>query len=312
MTTVTVGIDIAKDHLDIGVRPEGRTWQVPNTTDGITQVVSDITALAPFRIVLEPSGGYEREVVAALVAASLPVAVVNARQVRDFARATGQLAKTDRLDALILAHFAEAIKPETRELADEKTQALQALVTRRTQIVEMLTAEKNRLRLATAAVAPQIHAHIAWLTGQKSQLEEEMARQVAATPEWQEQDALLQSIIGIGPVVSLTLLAGLPELGRIRKKEIAALSGLAPLARDSGTLRGKRTIWGGRAAIRQALYMATVSATVHNPVLRTFYERLCAAGKPKKVAITACMRKLICIANALLRTKTRWDPTFAA
>lgn len=310
--TVFVGMDIAKDHIDIGTWPEQRHWQVPNQTEGIAQLVDELAALAPASIVLEASGGYEQEAAATLGSAGLPVVVVNPRQVRDFAKATGQLAKTDRLDAMILAQFAEAVKPEIRPLPDAATEELRLLLVRRSQVVAMITAEKNRLKLAGPAVRKHIKAHIAWLEGQRDGLDRELRTRLKQSPIWREKEQLLRSVTGIGPVASITLLAVLPELGTLSHKQIASLAGLSPIARDSGTLRGKRTIWGGRARVRQGLYMATVSATKHNAVIRAFYQRLIAAGKPPKVALTACMRKLLTILNAMLRTHTPWDPARAA
>lgn len=308
MSSRFVGLDIAKDHIDIGQWPERRTWQVPNTTEGIAQLVTDLTPLDPACIVLEASGGYEQEATATLATAGLPVAVVNPRQVRDFARATGQLAKTDRLDALILARFAEAVKPEIRPLRDAATEELRTLLVRRSQVVGMIAAEKNRLKTAGPVVRSHIKAHIAWLEEQRGALDTELRDRLKASPIWREKDHLVRSVTGIGPVASLTLLATLPELGTLSRKAIASLAGLAPLARDSGTMRGKRSIWGGRARVRQGLYMATVSATTHNPVIHAFYDRLIAAGKPPKVALTACMHKLLLICNALLHTKQPWSP----
>ena len=308
MTAPTIGIDVSKDRLDVGIWPSRETWQVPNTPAGITELTTRLTALAPTCIALEASGRYEHAAAAQLATAQLPVAVVNPRQVRDFARATGQLAKTDRLDALLLARFAEAMQPPIRPLPDATTDALRDLLTRRTQVVEMLTAEKTRLPTAGAAVRPHIKAHIAWLEAQRDDLNGELQAALHASPVWQAQDLLLRSVPGIGPVASLTLLAALPQLGTCSHKQIAALVGLAPLARDSGTMRGKRTVWGGRAVVRQPLYMAAVTAIRWNPAIADFYTRLCAAGKPPKVALTACMHKLLTICNALLRTNTAWDP----
>jgi transposase len=308
MTAPFIGLDVAKDHLDLAEWPSQRTWQVPNTTAGIAELTTELSGLAPTCIVLEASGGYEHEAAAALATAGLPVVVVNPRQVRDFAKATGQLAKTDRLDALILARFGEAVRPAVRPLPNAAADELRALLVRRSQVVAMTTAEKNRLKMAGSAVRAHIKAHIAWLEEQRDDLDSELRRRLKASPVWRAKDDLLRSVKGIGPVASLTLLATLPELGSLSEKAIAGLAGLAPLARDSGTLRGKRTIWGGRARARQGLYMATLSASRHNPVIRAFYDRLIAAGKPKKVALTACMHKLLTICNAILRTSTRWDP----
>jgi transposase len=308
MTHPFIGLDVAKDQLDLGQWPDQRTWQVPNTSAGVAELTEQLSALAPACIVLEASGGYEQDAAVALASAGLPVAVVNPRQVRDFAKATGQLAKTDRLDALILARFAEAVRPAIRPLPTQAAEELRTLSVRRSQVLQMITAEKNRLKRAGPAVRSSIKAHIAWLEGQRDELDTELRHRLKASPIWREKEELLRSVKGIGPVASLTLLASLPELGRLSHKEIAALAGLAPLARDSGTLRGKRTIWGGRARVRQALYMAAVSAAKHNPLIRDFYERLVAAGKPKKVALTACMHKLLTICNAILRTKQAWNP----
>jgi len=312
MTHPFIGLDVSKDQLDIGQWPEQRTWQVPHTAAGIADLTEQLSALAPACIVLEASGGYEQEAAATLASAGLPVVVVNPRQVRDFAKAIGQLAKTDRLDALVLARFAAAVRPEIRPLPDAAAEELRTLLVRRSQVVQMLTAEKNRLRTAGHAVRSSLQAHIAWLDGQREELDTELRRRLQESPVWREKEELLRSVKGIGPVASLTLLAALPELGRLSHKEIAALAGLAPLARDSGTLRGKRTIWGGRARVRQALYMAAVSAAQHNHSIRAFYERLVAAGKPKKVALTACMHKLLVICNAILRSHKAWDPAHAA
>jgi transposase len=310
MTQLFIGLDVSKAQLDVGQWPEQRTWQVPNTTAGIAALTDRLSALAPACIVLEASGGYEQDAAAALAGAGLPVAVVNPRQVRDFARATGQLAKTDRLDALMLARFAEAVRPAIRPLPGAAAEELHALSVRRSQLLQMLTAEKNRLQQAGPVVRSQIKAHITWLEGQRDELDGQLRQRLQDSPIWKEKDELLRSVKGIGPVTSFSLLATLPELGQLSHKEIASLAGLAPLARDSGTLRGKRTIWGGRARVRQALYMAAVSAAKHNPRIRAFYERLIAAGKPKKVALTACMHKLLLICNAILRTKTAWQPEY--
>lgn len=308
MTAPFIGLDIAKDSIDIGQLPEKRTWHISNTTEDINQLAAELTVLDPACIVLEATGGYQQEAAAILATAGLPVAVINPRQVRDFARATGQLAKTDRLDALILARFAEAVRPAIRPLPDAAGEELRTLLVRRSQVVGMIVAEKNRLKLAGPAVRPRIKAHIAWLEEQGDELDNELHTRLQETPVWREKEELLRSVKGIGPVASFTLVAALPELGRLSHKEIAALVGVAPLARDSGTLRGKRTVWGGRATVRQALYMATMAAARSNPAIRTFYERLVAAGKPKKVALTACMHKLLIICNAILRTKTPWNP----
>ena len=304
---VHVGIDVSKDHLDIAIEP-GQASQTSNDETGIAGLVERLLALQPTTVILEATGGFELPLTGALLAACLPVVVVNPRQVRDFARATGQLAKTDAIDARVLARFGGAVRPELRPLPDEATQELAALVARRRQLVEMLTAEKNRLRLAARAVRRDIQQHIRWLERRLSDLDGDLAQQVRSSPSWRERDDLLQSVPGIGPVSSVTFLAQLPELGRLNRKEIAALVGVAPLNRDSGTLRGRRVVWGGRSHVRAALYMATLTATRHNPVIRSFYTRLLAAGKPKKVALVACMRRLLTVLNAISRDRATWQP----
>jgi transposase len=303
---VTIGIDVAKAHLDAAARPSGDQWQVANTEAGIADLLARIKPLAPGLIVLEASGGWELGAVAALAEAKLPVAVVNPRQVHDFAKAVGQLAKTDRLDAQVLARFGEAVHPEPRPLPDADAQALGALLARRRQLLGMRTAERQRLGTALAAVRARIEAHLAWLDQELQDLDDDLGRRLRESPLWREREDLLRSVPGVGPVVAATLVAELPELGRLDRKRIAALVGLAPLARDSGTLRGKRLVWGGRGRVRAALYMAALVATRFNPTIRAFYERLLKAGKPKKVALTACMHKLLLILNAIARTKTAW------
>ena len=302
---VCVGIDVSKAQLDVALRPEGR-FAVSNDETGFTQLIERLSRVAPVRVVLEATGGLEIPLVGALAAAGLPVVVVNPRQVRDFAKATGKLAKTDALDAQTLAHFAEVIQPALRPLPDEQTQALAALVTRRRQLVEMLIAEKNRLRQAPKPIRPSLQAHIAWLEQALQQADTDLAEAIQHSPVWRENEALLQSAPGVGPVLSTTLLATVPELGTLAHKQIAALVGVAPLNRDSGTLRGRRTVWGGRAQARAVLYMGAIVAARFNPVIRAFYQRLRAAGKAKKVALTACMHKLLVILNALLKHRTPW------
>jgi transposase len=308
---VWIGVDVSKDTLDVAVRPSGKAWQLANDPEGIGALAGDLQTLRPRLVVLEATGGYEVPVAAALGVAGLPVVVVNPRQVRDFAKATGRLAKTDRIDAQTLAHFAEGVNPAVRPLPDAQSQALGALLTRRRQILEMLTTERNRLRTALRPVRPHLQAHIQWLERQGSSLDQELRRALRESPLWREQDDLLQSTPGVGPVLSCTLLADLPELGSLSRKQIAALVGVAPFARDSGTLRGQRSIWGGRAPVRSTLYMSTISAIRCNPAIRPFYQRLCAEGKPKKVAIVACMRKLLTILNAMMKHRTRWQPHHA-
>lgn len=304
---VFVGIDVAKATLDVAVRPTGECWRERNTDAGIRDLRTRLAALRPQVIVLEATGGYEHAVTAALAAAQLPVVVANPRQVRDFAKSMGQLAKTDGIDADTLALFAERIRPTPRPVPDAAAQALDALLTRRRQLVEMLTAEKNRLGQARVPVRRSIRDHIRWLERQLDRVDRELDDTIQATPVWRATDNLLQSTPGVGPVLSRTLLGELPELGTLSHKEIAALVGVAPFARDSGTLRGKRTVWGGRAPVRAVLYMGALVAAQHNPVIRMFYLRLLRAGKPKKVALTACMRKLLTILNAMVRTNTPWQ-----
>lgn len=301
-----VGIDVAKDHLDIAVRPAGACWSAPNDDAGIDDVRDRLADVHPALIVMEASGGYERPVAAALAAAGLPVAVINPRQARDFARAIGQLAKTDALDARVLAHFAEVARPAVQPVRDDEARALADLVTRRRQVVGMLTAERSRLHGAVTPLRARIEAHVAFLEAELADLNGELDRVIRASPQWRENDALLQSVKGVGPVVSTTLLAELPELGTLAPKRLAALVGVTPFNRDSGRLRGKRAVWGGRAQVRHALSMAAVVAARHNPVIKAFYERLLAAGKPKQLALIACMHKLLTILNAILKHRTRW------
>jgi transposase len=306
-----VGIDVAKATLDVAVRPGGERWSAPNDEAGIGALVARLQPLAPALIVLEATGGFETATVAAVAAAGLAVVVTNPRQVRDFARATGQLAKTDVLDAQVLALFAERVRPEPRPLPDAAVHALDALLTRRRQLLEMLTAEKNRLGFAAAPVRRGITQHIRWLERRLRDVDSDLEQAIRGSPLWRAKEDLLRSVPGVGPVVSRTLLGELPELGTLTHKQIAALVGVAPRACDSGTLRGKRMVWGGRAPVRAALYMGALVAARRNPVIRAFYERLRAAGKPAKVALVACMRKLLTILNAILRTGTPWRPVGA-
>jgi len=303
---VYVGIDVAKAQLDIAVRPSAEQWVAANDEEGVAALVARLRAVHPTLVVLEATGGRELPVAAALAAAGLAVAVVNPRQVRDFARAVGQLAKTDALDAQLLARFGEVVRPTPRPLPDAQAQDLSALLARRRQLVAMRTAERQRLDTALPRVRPHVQAHIAWLDEELAALDHDLRDAVRASPLWREQDDVLRSVPGIGPATALTLLAEVPELGYLDRKAIAALVGVAPLACESGTLRGRRVVWGGRARVRAVLYMAALVATKHNPVIRAFYKRLCAAGKPKKVALTACMHKLLLIANAILRHRTPW------
>jgi transposase len=305
---VYVGVDVAKRSLEVAVRPGAEVFTESNDPGGCMRLVKRLTALRPLRIVLEASGGYERALTGELVAAGLPAVVVNPRQARDFAKALGRLEKTDKADALMLAEFAERIKPEVRQVPDEQTRALAAVMVRRRQLVEMLVAEENRLGQAPKALKHDLRSHIDFLRKQLHQLDQDLDQMLHQSPVWCEQQNLLKGVPGIGPVTCATLLADLPELGRLSRREIAKLAGVAPLARDSGALRGRRTVWGGRAKVRTTLYMATLSAVRYNPVLRAFHGRLRAAGKPNKLVLVACMRKLLTILNAMLKHRMPWRP----
>ena len=301
-----VGIDVSKAQLDVAERPSGERAVIPHTEQDIAALVEQLGARRPACVVLEATGGLQAPLASALAIAGIPVAVVNPRQVRDFARATGQLAKTDAIDAQILSRFAEAVRPAPRPLPDEATQAFSALLTRRRQLIEMLVAEQHRMRTAPRPIQRQIQAHLTWLKQQLAMLDEDLTHRIQATPLWREQEDLLRSVPGIGPVVSRTLLGELPELGRLTHKQIAALVGVAPLNRDSGSLRGRRIIWGGRAVVRGVLYMSAVVAARRNPIIKAFYQRLRIAGKAPKVALVACMRKLLTILNAMVKHRTPW------
>jgi transposase len=300
-----IGIDVAKAQLDVAVGPNSERFAVANDERGISALLRRLEPAD--MVIIEATGGLEVPVASALATAGIALAVVNPRQVRDFARATGQLAKTDALDAQVLVRFGAAVKPQVRALPDTQAQALEALVNRRRQLVEMLTAEKNRRANSPKVVHKSIGEHIHWLEKRLAGLDEELAALVRATPIWRERDELLRSVPGVGPVLATTLLAHLPELGALNRKQIAALAGLAPFNRDSGSLRGSRCIWGGRAQVRRVLYMAVVSAVRSNPVIKNFYAQLRARGKYPKSALTACMRKLLVILNAMLHNKTNWQ-----
>lgn len=303
---VYVGIDVAKAQVDVAVRPTGQRWTISNDEPGIGELVSRLKALGPAMVVLEASGGLELPSVAALTAASLPVVIVNPRQVRDFARATGTLAKTDALDAAVLAHFADAVRPPVRPLRDAETQVLNSLVARRHQVIAILVAEKNRLGSAISAVRPRIEAHIAWLEQELNDIDEGLRQTLRSSPVWREKDDILRTVPGVGEQLSLALLAHLPELGTLNRRQIAALVGVAPFNRDSGAMRGKRRVWGGRSRVRAVLYMGALAASRFNPVIHDYYQRLLAAGKPKKVAHVACMRKLLVILNSMLKHRSPW------
>ena len=308
---VFVGIDVSSQKLDVAWHGEETVRTASNDEAGIEELVGWLQGKGVTLIVLEATGGYEAEVAIALSLAQLPVAVVNPRQVRDFAKATGKLAKSDAIDALVLAHFAAALRPEARALGDEQTRELKQIVERRRQLQEMLTAERNRLRLCGPVVRPRLEAHIEWLKGELKDLDRQMRRALRASAVWREQEKLYRSVPGVGPILAATLMAELPELGRLNRKKIAALVGVAPFNRDSGKRRGKRCIWGGRGTVRAVLFMATVSAIRCNRVIRGFFQRLEAAGKPYKVAMTACMHKLLLILNSIACSGKPWSPAYA-
>jgi transposase len=299
-----IGIDVAKHRLDVHARPSGESFAVDYDDEGVAGLVERLATLGPALVVLEATGGLEVRLAAALAAAGLPVAVVNPRQVRAFARATGRLAKTDRLDAEAIARFAEAVRPPVRPLPDEATRRLGALVARRRQLLEMLVAERNRRHTADPSLREGIDAHLRWLEEALATIERDLDGAVRESAIWRAREALLRSVPGVGPVSARTLLA---ELGSLTRRQAAALVGVAPFSRDSGKMRGKRTVGGGRAALRACLYMAAVAAARgSNPAIAGFYERLRQAGKPAKLALTACMRKLVVMLNAMLRTGTAW------
>ena len=308
---VNVGIDVAKDTLEIAVRPDNQQWSTKNRVEDFPALIDKLRQIAPERIILEATGGWEVPLANHLAAADLPVIVINPRQARDFAKATGQLTKTDKVDSRILAHFGEAIKPPVRPLPDEQTQALADLITRRRQLVDMLVAEKNRLVTVQhrPALKRDVEAHIKWLEKRIDQLDDDLRKQLEKSTVWRVNDELLQSVPGVGDVTSRTLLAELPELGTLSDKEISALVGVAPRPNDSGRRTGQAHIRGGRANVRSVLYMAAMTAIRYNPVIKTFYQRLLGKGKLKKVALTACMRKLLVILNSMIKKQKSWSPT---
>lgn len=310
-TSLFVGLDVSKTQLDLAVADQDAPAVYRNDDAGITTLVAQLRPTAPTLIVVEATGGYETQVVTALGLAGLPVAVVNPRQVRDFARALGRLAKSDRIDAAVLAQFAARVRPAPRPLPDATHQTLAALVTRRRQLVEMLTAERLRLTLADGAVRANIAAHIRWLEQRVQESNTDLHQQLKASPLWRATEQLLRSVPGIGPTTAAVLIAELPELGHLTRRQLAALVGVAPFNHDSGAYRGIRITWGGRATVRGALYMATLVATRHNAVLRAFYQRLRAAGKPPKLALIATMRKLLTILNAIVKTARPWTEAIA-
>lgn len=301
-----VGIDVSKKSLDVAVRPLGISLKCTRSDEDIQLLVERLKELHPARIIMEATGGLEIVVATALAAAALPVVVVNPRQARDFAKATGRLAKTDKIDADVLAHFGEAIKPEIRPLKDAETQEFSDLLTRRRQLVGLLTGEKNRHSSASIGIRPKIEKLMDWLTLEIDEIEKEMFKSLSDNDIWREKDKLYRSIPGVGPVMSRTLIARLPELGDIKIRPLSALAGVAPLNRDSGQYRGSRHIWGGREDFRSVLYMGTLNATRFNPVIKEFYARLIGKGKAHKVAMVACMHKLLTILNAIARTGIPW------
>ena len=302
-----IGIDVSKARLDVAELPSEARWSVPNDASGIDALSQRLQACSPTLVVLEATGGLQMPAVAALELAGLPVAVINPRQAREFAKATGRLAKTDQIDALMLARFGQALRPEPRPLKPAQALELEALLGRRRQLLAMLTAERNRLERTPPCLRKDLQAHIRWLEKRLKDLDTNLSKTVKATPAWRERDELLRSVPGVGPVLSLSLLAQLPELGTLNRRQIAALAGVAPFNCDSGTYRGSRHIWGGRASVRAVLYMSTLAAVRCNPILRAFYQRLRQAGKAPKVALTASMRKLLTILNAMVRTGTPWQ-----
>lgn len=310
LSNIFIGIDISKTQLDAASRPSGAHAQFANTDDGIAACVAWVAGQTPERLVVEATGGWERAVVTALMLAQVPVAVINPRQGHDFAKATGQLAKTDRLDAAMLAQFAEAVRPTPRPPKSDALRDLEALVMRRHQLVELRTMETQRATTAPPRVQASLSAHVTWLDEQLASIDAEIQTAIEASPVWQATAEVLQSVPGVGPTTTAMLLSRLPELGTLDRRRIAALVGVAPFARDSGRFRGRRAVWGGRPEVRATLYMSTLSAIRWNPVIQTYYQRLRAAGKAAKVAITACMRKLLTMLNAMLAHKTRWDANF--
>ena len=302
-----VGIDVSKEKLDIASRPDKAFWTISNCEKKFGPLIDKLAGISPDLIVLEATGGLEIPVASALATAGLPVVIINPRQIRDFAKATGRLAKTDRIDADIIAHFGESIRPEIRPLKDEQTRELTEILTRRRQLVDMLTAEKNRLPTLHTKVKKNIVQHIKWLEKRIKDSEGELEKRIKQSPIWRKQDELVKSVPGVGPVLSLALLTSLPELGKLENRQISALVGVAPFNKDSGKFKGTRAIWGGRANVRSVLYMATLVAVRFNPVIKRFHDRLIKAGKKPKVAIVASMRKLIIILNAMVKNGTKWQ-----
>ena len=302
-----VGIDIAKDSMEVAVHEGKEHWAYVNDESGLDKLVAKMQRLSPALIVMEATGGYELTTAAELQSRGFPVAVVNPRHIRDFARSVGILAKTDTLDAQVIARYAATVQPAPRVLPTKTTQKLGAIMMRRRQVITMLTAERNRLRQADTAVTERINAHIDWLKQELGDINKELKQMIEDNPDWKEKNDIIQSVPGVGPNMAITLLSDFPELGKLDRKQTAALIGVAPFNRDSGNFRGKRAIWGGRATVRAAAYMSSVVAIRFNPLLKDFYEHLVAAGKPRKVALVACMRKLLCILNAMLKNNSPWN-----
>lgn len=306
-----VGIDVSKKTLAIALQPTDEVWEVKNDSEGIDQLIGQLKILKPRLIIMEATGGYETNSAIELGVAGFAVAIINPRQARDFAKSMGRLAKTDKIDALMLARFGEAIRPEPRELPSEQSIKLQALLVRRRQVVVMLVAEKNRIEMTHPTMKPRVDEHIEWLEKERKDLDNELKNMLQLSPIWREKEKLFRSIPGVGKVLAVTLLADLPELGQLNRKKIAALVGVAPFNCDSGKMHGKRAIWGGRAYVRNSLYMATLSATKWNPIIKEYYQHMKKLGKPTKVALVACMRKLLCILNAMAHTNQPWNPSLA-
>lgn len=304
---VSVGIDVSKLKLDVAVVPGEECWTVGNDEEGVEGLARRLKKLRPDFVVIEATGGYEAAVAGGLARSGLPVSVVNPTQVRNYAKATGQIAKTDTIDSIILARFGLAMRPEARPLKDEQTQELAALLARRRQLVEMLTMEKNRFRNAPEAAVASLEKNIEWLESQVREMDGQLKDSLKKNGVWREQDELVRSVPGVGRISSITLLACLPELGKLNRKQIASLVGVAPFNRDSGRRTGKRSVFGGRSDVRSVLYMAAVAAIRFNPVIKAFHDRLIEAGKAPKVAITACMRKLLTILNVMVKTKAHWE-----
>jgi transposase len=307
MEKVYAGVDVSKATLDVAITGEKEVQSFSNNEAGIIKLVNYLKTNSPELTIAESTGGLEKLLAGYLTAAGLQVAIVNPKRVRDFAKAKGKLAKTDNIDAMIMAEFAADIRPIVRPLADKDTEEIKALMTRRHQIMEMITAERNRLYFANSAVKPQIEAHVEWLKNELKDIDNNLEDRIKKSPIWKEKDALLKSVPGVGKVTSFTLMGSLPELGQLNRKEIASLVGVAPVNRDSGTMRGRRTILGGRSRVRTRLYMAALSATRHNPVIKEYYNHLLKKGKAKKVALTACMRKLLTILNAMVKNNQKWQ-----